>query len=576
MTFITFQIANMRCTACAAKLDQKLNKVHGIIAASADYPSSSINITYDEHKTNLDNIASEIVKTGFKIPVLKIDITFDFENIKNSNTFIKKLECISGVRQVSVSSENTLSILLWPVNNNVENEIRSICKEYNLNATINTTADNNVNKELSNPAVLQNRLIISLILTALYIWNLSVSAKIIIALIIIFISGREFFINSIRGLSHGIIGRDLLVSLTLLLLFSISVYGSLYSENISFSYFYLIGILISIILLEKYIEIILNNKSETIVKKLIHLQPKTAFIDFNGNRSEFLIDKVQKGDTVIIRSGERVPVDGIITNGTSVFDSSLLSDIEILEKKSIGDNVYSGSMNRKDIVEIDVSSSYKLSYLSKLIEVANTAISKKSSFQKKIDVIAAYYSTFIIFLSILTFLIWSFLIYPGNYLLSTSIAVKILITICPCVFGLSTALCINNSLAYALTKNILFSSPEFLLNSSAKDHCIIVDGLESSTSRNNIKSRLATIGLDPTSIGSTDINILFAGRDYIDNIFEISRRTTRSIKTNLIIYSLTIMTGIVLSLINAVPIFICPLITFVGTITVLLLSTKKL
>jgi Cu+-exporting ATPase len=197
------------------------------------------------------------------------------------------------------------------------------------------------------------------------------------------------------------------------------------------------------------------------VKKLMELQPKTARVLRNGDEIEVLPDEIEKGDIVVVRPGEKIPVDGKILEGKGIIDESMITGESLPIYKKEGDEVFGGTINKDGFLKIEVTKSLKDMTLSQIIKLVEEAQNSKARIQRLADKVSSYFVPIVVLISLTTFIFWYFLKgYPFLFALTASISV--LVIACPCALGIATPMAVMVGLSKGLENGILIKGGEYL------------------------------------------------------------------------------------------------------------------
>ena len=304
---------------------------------------------------------------------------------------------------------------------------------------------------------LKRKVIISLFLGSLIVWGsfpgLSSTAPIILqnffvqmilATVVQFWSGLDFYKASIPAFKHRLANMDTLVAIGTTMAYGYSVFITFFPNIVqkfgieSFAYFDVSTIIIGLILLGRYLEAKAKVKTSSAIKKLIGLQAKTARIIKGNKEIDIPIEQVQVGDVVRVRPGEKIPVDGIVLSGQSTIDESMVTGESIPVEKYKGDTVIGATMNRTGTFTYKATKVGKDTMLSQIIKLVEEAQGSKAPIQRLADVISSYFVPVVIMLAIATFVGWYIFGPMPSFLHAMLNMVAVLIIACPCAMGLAT------------------------------------------------------------------------------------------------------------------------------------------
>jgi Cu+-exporting ATPase len=415
---IELDIEGMDCPSCAMKIEKRLNKLEGIQNAKVDLTSATANFEIINNSLNIDYIKQEIDKLGYKAIEPEADEQerlAEVERAKQKTLFRKKL--IVGI------SLSVIIVILGMIDH-----------------------------------------IPWLSFIPMHIANW---IALPLSTIVVFWSGSKFIKGFIADIRARLAGMDSLIAIGTLSAYFYSIiiliFPSVSGEAHPSVYFESAAMIISFILLGNYLEFNLKNKTQYAIKALTQLQAKKARVIRNGTEIELPIKKVKVGDIILVKPGERIPVDGVIIEGTSVIDESMMTGEAIPADKKTNDYVLGGTLNLNSYLKIQTSKTVQDSMLSKIIAMVKDAQKSKPKIQRIADKVSSVFVPIVILIAIITFIVWFSII---NQTLSYSLlkAVAVLIIACPCALGLATPIAIVLGVGKAAEYKILFNNAEAIEN----------------------------------------------------------------------------------------------------------------
>jgi P-type Cu2+ transporter len=293
--------------------------------------------------------------------------------------------------------------------------------------------------------------------------------------------GRNFFINGWKQLMHKSANMDTLVALSTGIAYLFSVYNTLFpgfwhSRGLhAHVYFEAAGVVIALILLGKLLEEGAKANTSSAIKKLIGLQPKTVIkVAADGTSKEYLIATVKTGDIILIKPGEKIPVDGLVIQGNSYVDESLITGEPLPVFKETGTSVFAGTINQKGSFQFRAEKVGAETLLSGIIKMVQEAQGSKAPVQKLVDKIARIFVPVVVIISIITLVAW--VIFGGENGLIQGIMsmVTVLVIACPCALGLATPTAIMVGIGKGAENNILIRDAEALEN-TYKMNALVLD-----------------------------------------------------------------------------------------------------
>jgi Cu2+-exporting ATPase len=286
---------------------------------------------------------------------------------------------------------------------------------------------------------------------------------------IVFWSGRSFFINAWKQIRHGSTTMDTLVSLSTGIAYVFSVFNTLFPEFWhsrglhAHVYFEASGVVIALVLLGRLLEEGAKANTSSAIKKLIGLQPKTVFkVLASGETREFLISKVKPGDIILVRPGDKIPVDGKVKQGSSYVDESMITGEPVPVLKEDGSEVFAGTVNQKGSFQFVAEKVGTETLLSSIIKLVQEAQGSKAPVQKLVDKIAGVFVPVVVGISIITLIIWSVSGGENGFVRGLLSMITVLVIACPCALGLATPTAIMVGIGKGAENNILIKDAEAL------------------------------------------------------------------------------------------------------------------
>lgn len=290
----------------------------------------------------------------------------------------------------------------------------------------------------------------------------------ILATPVVFGLGREFYINAWRQLKHGTSNMDTLVAVSTGIAYTFSVFNLLFpdfwlSRGIEpHIYFEAASVIIAFILLGRLLEERAKQNTSSAIKKLIGMQPKTVTIIVDSDERTVPITAVQKGDTILVKPGERIAVDGMVVTGESYVDESMLNGEPVPLHKQSGEKVFAGTINQKGTFRFIADKIGSDTMLAQIIRMVQDAQGSKAPVQKLVDRIARFFVPAIISISIIAFVAWIFLAPTNGFTNGLLAMVTVLIIACPCALGLATPTAIMVGIGKGAEKGILIKDAQSL------------------------------------------------------------------------------------------------------------------
>ena len=350
-------------------------------------------------------------------------------------------------------------------------------------------------------------LAIPLILIGMVFMNMPYANYIMWALStpIVFVFGKQFFVGAWKQLKHKSANMDTLVAMSTGIAYFFSVFNTLFPEFWlsrglePHVYFETAGVVIAFILLGKVLEERAKGNTSSAIKKLIGMQPKTVtIVQENGHQAEVSIASIQVGNTIMVKPGEKIAVDGELISGTSFVDESMISGEPVPVEKKSGDKVFSGTINQKGSFQFRATKVGGDTLLSQIIKMVQDAQGSKAPVQKLVDKIAGIFVPVVVLISIVTLIAWIILGGENGFTRGLLAMVTVLVIACPCALGLATPTAIMVGVGKGAEKGILIKDAE-ALEAAQKINAVVLDKTGTITEGKPVVNELKWFGLRDSS-----------------------------------------------------------------------------
>ncbi|OIO18431.1 MAG: copper-translocating P-type ATPase, partial [Candidatus Magasanikbacteria bacterium CG1_02_32_51] len=279
-----------------------------------------------------------------------------------------------------------------------------------------------------------------------------------LSFVVVFITGWQFHRGMLSQLKHFKANMDTLVSVGTLSAFFYSIYAMTIGAQL---YFETAAVIVTLILLGKYLEAKSKGRASEAIKKLFALGVKKARLIENGKEREVAVEDLQIDNILLVKAGEKIPLDAKVLEGNTFIDESMLTGESVAVEKNVGDQVYAATINGTGVIKIEVNKIASETMLSQIIKLVEQAQSSKAPMQKLVDKVSGIFVPSVIVIALLTFAIWYFLLGVG-FELSIINAVAVLVIACPCALGLATPTAIMVGSGKGAEKGILIKDSESL------------------------------------------------------------------------------------------------------------------
>ena len=462
----TLRIEGMTCASCANAVERATKKLDGVSESNVNLATEKLSIAFDETLVSVDDIKAAVEKAGYKAITDGVTKTLRIEGMtcaSCANAVERATKKLEGVSEANVNlATEKLTVSYDPSDVRVSDIKRAVEKAGYKALKEETTIDTDKEKKESEMKALWKRFLVSAIFTVplLYISMGHMMgaplpmflhpdhAPLTFALVQLFltipvvISGRKFYSVGLKTLTKGSPNMDSLIAIGtgaavlygLFAVYKIMNGDSSYAMHL---YFESAAVIMTLITLGKYLEAVSKGKTSEAIKKLMGLQPKTAIIIKDEKEVEISIDEVEVGDIVVVKPGEKIPVDGVVVEGTTSVDESMLTGESIPVEKNIGDNIIGASINKNGNVRYEATKVGKDTALAQIIKLVEDAQGSKAPIAKMADIIAGYFVPIVIGLATISGLAWYF-IGGESATFALTIFIAVLVIACPCALGLAT------------------------------------------------------------------------------------------------------------------------------------------
>lgn len=480
-----FQVTGMTCAACSARIEKALNKMEGIEDANVNLALEKATVKFNSATIEAADIQTKIRNLGYDVVTDKTELVLTGMTCAACSTRIEKgLNKMKGVNQATVNlALEKATIEYNPLAITQKDMIEKI-KQLGYGASIvNEDKDKTADHRLQEIKSQQRKFMISLILSLPLLWTMVAHfsftsflyvpdvlmnpwVQMALATPVQFYVGKQFYVGAYKALKNKSANMDVLVALGTSAAYFYSVY--LAFETIGDNthsvglYFETSAVLITLIILGKLFEAKAKGRSSEAIKKLMGLQAKTALIMRDEVEMEVPLEEVLAGDIVLIKPGEKIPVDGIILEGLSAIDESMITGESVPVDKTVGDEVIGSTINKNGFLKVKATKVGKDTALAQIIKVVEEAQGSKAPIQRMADYISGIFVPIVVTIAVITFVIWYMFVSPGDFAEALEKLIAVLVIACPCALGLATPTSIMAGSGRAAEFGILFKGGEHL------------------------------------------------------------------------------------------------------------------
>lgn len=495
----SLQIAGMTCAACANRIEKGLKKLEGVAEANVNFALEKASVTYNPNQISVSAMEEKILDLGYSTVKETVDFNIVGMTCAACSTRIEKgLNKMPGVSKATVNlaletahvefsaAEVSVSDMIQKVDQLGYKAIRK--EEVEAKGDYKQKEIRHKKIQLAVSAILSLPLLWAMVshftfTSWIYLPEFLMNpwVQLVLATPVQFIIGSQFYVGAYKALRNKSANMDVLVSLGTSAAYFYSLYLTLQwaasadtHHHAPDMYYETSAILITLIILGKLFEVLAKGRTSEAIKKLMGLQAKTALVIRNGQEESIPVEEVVIGDIVLVKPGEKIPVDGDVVDGLSAVDESMLTGESIPAQKKIGDAVIGATVNKNGGLKIKATRVGQETALAQIIKVVEEAQGSKAPIQRIANVISGIFVPIVVGIAVVTFLVWFIWVAPGEFATALEKAIAVLVIACPCALGLATPTSIMAGSGRAAEFGILFKGGEHL-ESMQKVQIIVLD-----------------------------------------------------------------------------------------------------
>jgi Cu+-exporting ATPase len=492
---ITLPVQGMSCASCAARIEKKIGELEGVGQAGVNFGSESISVDFDPDRTSSDSIIQTIEKIGFSVPTVKA--TFPVEGMTCASCVSrveKKLRGLDGVTDVQVNLANERATVEYLDSHLGMKEFQSALEQIGYHVP-QGDIENLSNRDLEEKRhqhetrQLTLKLVFSGFAALLIMvggmrgtlgflpeWELTTYHLLffLLATPVQFWGGWQFYRGTWTGLKHGYADMNTLIAVGTTVAYAYSVFATFFPSALKafgtevLVYYDTSAMIIALVLMGRLLEARAKGRASDAIKKLIGLQPKTARVEREGRELDIPVEQVVQDDILLVRPGEKVPVDGVLVEWPTTIDESVITGESMPVEKQVGDPVIGASINKTGYFKMRATRLGKDSVLAHIIKMVEEAQGSKAPVQRLADQVAGIFVPTVIGLASLAFIVWwvwgnSLAALPTDpFLFAMMIFISVMIIACPCALGLATPTAIMVGTGRGAELGVLIKGGEIL------------------------------------------------------------------------------------------------------------------
>jgi len=471
------KIGGMHCAGCVNSIQNFVLGLDGIKKCEVNLASEKAVLEFDPKSVDVQKIEKAIEEAGYKVVYEKLTLKIGgITDSSDADNLERRIKTLNGVREASVNYGNSQVLVEYNSALLSLSDIRQFINKSGyqiLSEDLSASAEQVEAKKLKKLFTIGIAFTIPIMIlgypeympfvpfagtdTAAYVMFACAS-------VVQFVTGSRFYSGAYRIARMKSANMDTLVIIGTTAAYLFSAYNTFPTPTWHNIYYDAGAVVITFIILGKYLENKTKGKASSTIKKMLELSPKTARIKKDGQETEVPIELIQEGDLIIVRPGEKIPVDSVVIEGHSAVDESMITGESMPVEKKIGDIVIGGTVNKEGALLVKAAKVGGDTVLSQIVKLVEDAMGRKPPMQKMVDKIAGYFAFVVMGVALATFLGWYFVAPAGAHLIATALipAVAILVVACPCALGLATPTAVMVGMGKSAQNGVIFKNGEAL------------------------------------------------------------------------------------------------------------------
>lgn len=492
---MTVDITGMTCASCSTRIEKILNKMDGV-EATVNLAMENASVTYEPEKVKPDVIFNKINDLGYGVRNEKMDLdVFGMTCAACSTRIEKVLNKMEGMVSANVNLATESAAVEF--NSALLSADEIIAKIQNLGYDAKEKVQREVKAQQKEEEInaKKRKLYISILLSLPLLYTMIGHApwdtglpmphllmnpwfQLLLATPVQFWIGWQFYVGAYKSLKNKSANMDVLVALGTSAAYFYSLAEAIKTIGnqgyMPHLYFETSAVLITLILVGKLFEALAKGRTTEAISKLLSLQAKEATVIRDGEEVKIPIEEVKVNDTIIVKPGEKIPVDGKVLSGQSAVDEAMITGESIPVEKAPGDHMIGATINKNGTLTMTATKVGKDTALAGIIKVVEDAQGSKAPIQRVADQISGIFVPIVVAIAVVTFLVWYFLVTPGDFASALETAIAVLVIACPCALGLATPTSIMVGTGKGAENGILFKGGEHL-EATHKIDAIVLD-----------------------------------------------------------------------------------------------------
>ncbi|GAE24496.1 lead, cadmium, zinc and mercury transporting ATPase [Halalkalibacter wakoensis JCM 9140] len=486
---VTFSIGGMTCAACSSRVEKGIKRMNGVEDVHVNLTTERAKVTFDSSETNMGILKEKVEQLGYEIRLQKAD--FDVRGMTCaacSSRIEKKLNRLPGVQNATVNLALETATVDY-VDGAIDiSDMKDAVSKIGFRLEEKKEASIQIDAKQKDMETQLGKFLFAAILTLPLFWSMVTHfeftsfiwmpdmfmnpwVQLALATPVQFVVGAQFYVGAYKALRNKSANMDVLVALGTSAAYFYSIYLGYEAMHLGIVmpdlYFETSAVIITLIVLGKLFEARAKGKTNQAIQKLLGLQVKTATVLRGKEAVTVALEEVQVHDWLLVKPGEKIPVDGEIIEGQSAIDESMITGESMPVVKQVGDEVIGSTMNKNGSITMKATKVGKDTALAQIIHIVENAQGSKANIQRMTDKVSGIFVPVVVVIAILTFFIWYLLVTPGDLGAALIPTISILVIACPCALGLATPTSIMAGSGRAAELGLLFKGGEHLENTQS-------------------------------------------------------------------------------------------------------------
>ena len=483
---VILPITGMTCVNCVATVERNLKKLDGVQEAAVNLSSERVTVSYSKNKIQINDLVEKVQRAGYGVAQAQAEFSITgLRDINDAKRFEQLLKSIDGILSSTVNINTEKAIVFYIPTIVNQFEIRKSIRSAGFDALEIGSSTEDAEEEAREKEISkQKKLLFIGVLFTLPLFLISMARDfgllpnylthaswldflfLLLATPVQFYVGGQYYDGAYKALRNKTANMDVLIVMgsSVAYFYSFLIVLGIIDGHV---YFEIAAVIITLIRLGKYLEARAKGRTSQAIKKMLALIPKIATVVRENREMKIPIDEVKVGDIVVVKPGEKISVDGVVIDGRSSVDESMLTGESLPVQKEIADQVFGGTINKSGLIKFEATKIGKETALAQIIRLVEEAQGSKASIQRLADKISAIFVPAVLVVALITFLGWLFIgpVSPNNTdptVRAIINAVAVLVIACPCAMGLATPTAVMVATGRGAESGILFRSAEAL------------------------------------------------------------------------------------------------------------------